>query len=48
MVFTFNIANGLTAGLDHENLGGRARSLRPATIVLTLLCALHYVFGIPH
>ncbi len=52
MVFTFNIANGLTAGLllypIMKVLSGRARELRAGTIVLAALCALYYAFGIPH
>lgn len=52
MVFTFNIANGLTAGLVlypiMKVLAGRARELRAGTIVLAALCALYYLFGIPH
>lgn len=52
MVFTFNIANGLTAGLllypIMKLLAGRARELRAGMIVLALLCAVYYVFGIPH
>jgi AGZA family xanthine/uracil permease-like MFS transporter len=52
MVFTFNIANGLTAGLVlypiMKVLSGRARELRAGAIVLAALCALYYVFGIPH
>jgi adenine/guanine/hypoxanthine permease len=52
MVFTFNIANGLTAGLVlypiMKVLAGRARELRAGTIVLAALCAIYYVFGIPH
>jgi AGZA family xanthine/uracil permease-like MFS transporter len=52
MVFTFNIANGLTAGLllypVMKVLSGRARELRPGAIVLAALCALYYAFGIPH
>jgi AGZA family xanthine/uracil permease-like MFS transporter len=52
MVFTFNIANGLTAGLVlypiMKVLSGRARELRAGSIVLAALCALYYVFGIPH
>ncbi|HUR83522.1 MAG TPA: NCS2 family permease [Thermoanaerobaculia bacterium] len=52
MVFTFNIANGLTAGLAlypiMKLLAGRARELRPATIVLAVLCVLYYAFGLPH
>lgn len=52
MVFTFNIANGLTAGLVlypiMKVLSGRWRELRAGTIVLAALCAIYYVFGIPH
>ncbi|HEX9160080.1 MAG TPA: NCS2 family permease [Thermoanaerobaculia bacterium] len=52
MVFTYNIANGLTAGLVMypvmKLLAGRARELRPATIVLALLCLIYYLFGLPH
>jgi len=52
MVFTFNIANGLTAGLllypIMKVLAGRARELRAGAIVLAALCALYYGFGIPH
>lgn len=52
MVFTFNIANGLTAGLllypVMKVLAGRARELRPGMLVLAGLCALYFVFGLPH
>src|SRR6185436_935230 len=52
MVFTFNIANGLTAGLVlypiMKLLAGRWRELRAGTIVLAVLCAVYYVFGLPH
>jgi AGZA family xanthine/uracil permease-like MFS transporter len=52
MVFTFNIANGLTAGLllypIMKVLSGRARELRAGAIVLAALCALYYAFGVPH
>jgi AGZA family xanthine/uracil permease-like MFS transporter len=52
MVFTYNIANGLTAGLALYPLikvaAGRGRQLRAGTLVLALLCAVYYVFGIPH
>lgn len=52
MVFTFNIANGLTAGLllypIMKVLSGRARELRAGAIVLAALCGLYYAFGIPH
>ena len=52
MVFTFNIANGLTAGLVlypiMKLLAGRARELRAGTLVLAAMCALYYLFGLPH
>jgi len=52
MVFSFNIANGLTAGLVlypvMKVLAGRWRELRAGMIVLALLCAVYYVFGLPH
>ena len=52
MVFTFNIANGLTAGLIlypiMKVLAGRARELKAGTVVLAILCALYYVAGVPH
>ena len=52
MVFTFNIANGLTAGLVlypvMKVLAGRARELRAGMLVLAALCALYYAFGLPH
>ncbi len=52
MVFTYNIANGLTAGLllypIMKVLAGRARELRPGSIALAVLCGIYFVFGLPH
>ncbi|HYO79030.1 MAG TPA: NCS2 family permease, partial [Thermoanaerobaculia bacterium] len=52
MVFTFNIANGLTAGLVlyplMKLLAGRAREIRAGAVALAALCALYYLYGIPH
>ena len=52
MVFTYNIANGLTAGLVLypiiKVLAGRASELNGGSIVLGLLCLVYYVFGLPH
>ncbi len=52
MVFTYNIANGLTAGLLlHPVLkvaAGRARELSAGMILLAGMCAAYYLFGLPH
>ncbi len=52
MLFTYNIANGLTAGLVLHPLlkllAGRAREIHPGGVVLAALCLLYYVFGLPH
>jgi AGZA family xanthine/uracil permease-like MFS transporter len=52
MVFTYNIANGLTAGLVlypvMKLVGGRAKELNWGSVVLGGLCALYYIFGLPH
>ncbi len=52
MVFTYNIANGLTAGLALypfvKTAGGRIRDVRPGGWVLAVLCLTYYVFGMPH
>jgi len=52
MVFTFNIANGLTAGLVlypiMKVLAGRWREVSAGSLVLGGLCAVYYLFGIPH
>jgi AGZA family xanthine/uracil permease-like MFS transporter len=52
MVFTYNIANGLTAGLIVHPLmklaAGRWRDLHPAGVVLGLLCLVYYVAGRVH
>jgi AGZA family xanthine/uracil permease-like MFS transporter len=52
MVFTFNIANGLTAGLVLwpivKVLAGRAREVRAGAWVLAVLCAIYFAFGVPH
>ncbi len=54
MVFTYNIANGLTAGLVLypivKALAGRWRDVKPGAgaVALALLCAVYYVFGLPH
>lgn len=52
MVFTYNIANGLTAGLVlypvMKLLAGRPREINGGSIVLALACLVYYVFGLPH
>lgn len=52
MIFTFNVANGLTAGLilapAMKLAAGRAREVRAGSVVLALLCLLYFVFGLPH
>jgi AGZA family xanthine/uracil permease-like MFS transporter len=52
MLFTYNIANGLTAGLALYPLiklaAGRWRELRLGSIVLALACLAYYIFGLPH
>lgn len=52
MVFTFNIANGLTAGLALypvlKVLAGRWRELHAGSLVLGAICLLYYLAGIIH
>ena len=52
MLFTYNIANGLTAGLVVYPViklaAGRWRELNAGTVVLSLLCLVYYLFGLPH
>ena len=52
MVFTYNIGNGLTAGLLVHPLAkaaaGRFREVKPGGVALALICAAYYVFGLPH
>jgi AGZA family xanthine/uracil permease-like MFS transporter len=52
MVFTYNIANGLTAGLILYPIlkvaTGRWRELHAGAVVLGVLCLAYYVFGKPH
>jgi AGZA family xanthine/uracil permease-like MFS transporter len=52
MVFTYNIGNGLTAGLVLypvvKLLAGRHRDLSAGSIVLGLLGAIYFAFGMPH
>ena len=52
MLFTYNIANGLTAGLVVYPLiklaSGCWRELNAGSVVLSLLCLVYYLFGLPH
>jgi AGZA family xanthine/uracil permease-like MFS transporter len=52
MLFTYNIANGLTAGLVLHPLlklaAGRRREIHPGGWALAALCLLYYVLGLPH
>lgn len=52
MMFSYNIANGLTAGLIlhplFKLLVGRWQEVKSGSIVLALLCLVYYVFGLPH
>jgi AGZA family xanthine/uracil permease-like MFS transporter len=52
MLFTYNIANGLTAGLILYPLlkvaAGRFREVKAGSVVLGLACLVYYVFGLPH
>jgi AGZA family xanthine/uracil permease-like MFS transporter len=52
MVFTYNIANGLTAGLVlyplYKIVTGRGKEISAGATVLGLLCLVYYVFGLPH
>ena len=52
MLFTYNIANGLTAGLILYPIiklaAGRYRELNAGSVALALLCLVYYVFGLPH
>ncbi len=52
ILFTYNIANGLTAGLILyplvKLLALRWRDLRLGSVVLAVACLVYYVFGLPH
>ena len=52
MTFTYNIANGLTAGLllypIVKVLAGRGREVNGGQWALGGVCALYYAFGLPH
>ncbi|MGE5126363.1 MAG: NCS2 family permease [Betaproteobacteria bacterium] len=52
MVFTYNIGNGLTAGLLlyplAKTAAGRMREVRPGAWALAAVSAVYFAFGLPH
>ena len=52
MLFTYNIGNGLTAGLlvypVIKVVAGRSKDLNAGSVVLGVLCFVYYLFGLPH
>jgi AGZA family xanthine/uracil permease-like MFS transporter len=52
MVFTYNIANGLTAGLVLwpvlKAAAGRWREVNAGALTLAAVCLVYYLFGLPH
>jgi AGZA family xanthine/uracil permease-like MFS transporter len=52
MLFTYNIANGLTAGLVLYPLfklaAGRFKEVKLGSVILAALCLVYFVFGLPH
>jgi AGZA family xanthine/uracil permease-like MFS transporter len=52
MIFSYNIANGLTAGLllyVAIKIGsGRFKDINSGSIALALMCLVYFLFGLPH
>ncbi len=52
MIFTYSIANGLTAGLVLyaviKSLAGRGKEVSLGAWILACMCMLYFVFGLPH
>lgn len=52
MLFTYNIGNGLTAGLVLypviKLLAGRRKEINSGSLLLGALCLVYYVWGVPH
>lgn len=51
-IFSYNIPNGLTAGLivypAFKLFSGRIREVHPGAVVLGMMCLIYYAFGLPH
>lgn len=52
MIFSYNIANGLTAGLILHPLlkllAGKTSEIHPGSVLLAAICLIYYAFGLPH
>ncbi len=52
IIFSYNIANGLTAGLIlyplFKLIAGKAKEIHPGSYLLAALCLIYYIFGLPH
>lgn len=52
MIFTYSIANGLTAGLVLyaliKTLTGRIKEVTPGAWILAAMCLTYFLFGLPH
>jgi adenine/guanine/hypoxanthine permease len=52
MLFTYNIANGLTAGLVlypvFKLATGRVKEINSGSVILAVLCLVYFLFGLPH
>lgn len=52
IIFSYNIANGLTAGLIlyplFKLIAGKTKEIHPGSYLLAALCLIYYIFGLPH
>ncbi len=52
IIFSYNIANGLTAGLIlyplFKLIAGKSKDIHPGSYLLAALCLIYYFFGLPH
>ena len=52
MIFSYNIANGLTAGLVLYTVikigTGRWKDINSGSVILSLRCLTYFIFGLPH